>query len=269
MIKKLYIMKFNGTLLYSKNYLKEEQYDDNILVGFFASFANFGREALNSIIQHMDLGDGNKLVLVPFIDEKLLATAIVPSIDDNSLTRKILKNILRDFVDLYAPDFKQEEINNEVMDSIISENLAGKVSFSLKNRLLLAWVIVIPLSILLMLLNLAAVDYLFEPQEEQVPLYTQEDLFLEVLPQAAFITLIELIIVLGVPNFLLGYIIINKFGSFVNSSIYTTVILITYYFVLDPFFAYLIIYYSPLGVIISLGGTYFGYLFGLKRKMIK
>jgi hypothetical protein len=245
---------------------KEEKYDDNILIGFFASLANFGREALNSIIQYIDLGDNNKLVLSPLMNEKLLAVAIVDSLDDNSLIRRISRNILRDFVDLYAPKFKIDEINDVDMDSIINLNLAGKVSAPLIKRLIMAWVIIIPISVLLIILNIMAIDYFFEYRPEE-PLYTQSDIFTEVLPQAAFITLLELIIVMGFPNFLLGRIIINKIYSFLNSSVYTGAILLTYYYVLDPFFAYIIIFYFPLAVIISLGGAYFGYLLGLKRKI--
>lgn len=262
-------MKYNGTLLFSKIYAEEGKYDDNILIAFFASLANFGREALNRIIQYMDLGADNKLVLVPLAEEELLAVAIVNPIDDNGLIRNILQNILRDFVDLYTPEYNKDEVNEDVVDPLINENLEGKISYSLKYRLILAWIIVVPISILLIFLNLMAIDYFFEYQEEQVPLYTQEDIFLDVLPQAAFITILELIIVLGFPNFILGYIIIHKFGSFMNSSIYTAIILIIYFYIVEPLFAFLIIYYSPLGVIISLGAAYIGLRIGLKRKMIK
>ena len=64
MIKSIYIMQENGVLLYSKNFLKEK-FDSNLLVGFFASIANFSREALNSVVKNMDLGEDNKLILQP------------------------------------------------------------------------------------------------------------------------------------------------------------------------------------------------------------
>jgi hypothetical protein len=262
-------MKFNGTLLFSHNFAKEERYDDNMLVGFLASLANFGREALKNIIQYMDLGDENKLVLVPFTEQEILAAAIVSSINDNQLVRHILNHILRDFVNNYSPEFNLEEINKDTVLQLIKENLEGKVSFTIYNRLLVAWILLIPLTFLLLFLNILAIDYFFEYQYVKEPIYTQEDIFNQILPQAAFIAVIELIIVFGLPNFLLGYYIVDRIIAFVNSVIYFVVIITTYYYTLDPIFSLLIITSLPLTVIISFGAADFGYRLGIKRKLVK
>ena len=136
MIKDLYIMNQNGVLLYVKHYAKDH-YDDNIIIGFFASVANFSREALNSVVQNIDLGEENKLILLPNFEEKLLAAAIVNPVDDNDLVNSILKNVVQDFIDQYAPDYKPEKVSKSIMDtesspgivpgyrSLVTSNTAG------------------------------------------------------------------------------------------------------------------------------------------------
>ena len=137
MIKRIYIMKFNGILLFSKNFIKTEKYDDSIFIGFFASIANFSREALDSIVEYIDLGHNNKLILYPQLKEKLLTAAIVSSIDDNDLISKILRNIAQDFIGEFGPDFNPNKINKEETEHIIEENLEGKISSTLLKRLIL------------------------------------------------------------------------------------------------------------------------------------
>lgn len=55
MLKSLYILDEHGILLYSKEFVKEQQYDDNILIGFFTSIANFSREALGTAVKNVNL----------------------------------------------------------------------------------------------------------------------------------------------------------------------------------------------------------------------
>jgi len=71
MLKNLYILDESGILLYSKEFTREEQYDDNLLIGFFTSIANFSREALGTAVKNVNLGENNKLILVPNEDERL------------------------------------------------------------------------------------------------------------------------------------------------------------------------------------------------------
>ena len=125
MIKSLYIMQENGVLLYSKNFLKEK-FDSNLLVGFFASIANFSREALNSVVKNMDLGEDNKLILQPMSKEKLIAAAIVNSSDNNELISQILNNIILDFINEIIVEESVENIDNVQVDKIVKENLKRK-----------------------------------------------------------------------------------------------------------------------------------------------
>ena len=87
-------MDENGILLYSKDFIKQH-YDENLLIGFFTSIANFSREALGTEVKNVDIGESNKLVLVPIQEERILGAAIVSNRDNDELVTQILKNILR------------------------------------------------------------------------------------------------------------------------------------------------------------------------------
>jgi len=161
MIKSIYILDEQGFLLYSKNFMKE-QYDENILIGFFTSIANFSREALNSIVKNVDLGENNKLILFPIEEEKLLGATIVNSNDNNDLVSSILRGILLEFINLYAPDYDPEKIIQEDMEEVINNNLKGKTLSSPFWRIFLSWIIVGPISPFLIFLSIFATIFIYE-----------------------------------------------------------------------------------------------------------
>ncbi len=141
MLKNLYLMDENGRLLYSKDFVREQKYDDNLLVGFFTSITNFSREALGTAVKNVDLGENNKLIIVPKQDERILGAAIVSSNDNNELVVKILKNILQEFIDSYSPDYDTEKIIQEEMEKNIQKNLKGKTTSSPIIRMAISWLI--------------------------------------------------------------------------------------------------------------------------------
>ena len=269
MIKRLYIMKFNGTLLYSKHLSEAERFDDNVLIGFFASLANFSREALESEIEYIDLGHDNKLILVPQSREKLLATAIVSSIDDNKLIMKILRNILEDFIGAFAPEYNPDKIEEEEMNVIIEENLSGKISYPLFKRLIFSWLLLVPLCILLNFLNITSGDYIFQNLYLEKDIYTQEEIYTEVLPAMIRISLIILLIVFILPNLISGYLVLNEKFAYLNSVIYIILIMVIYFYTIESLFAYVILAYLPLVFLISIGFAYIGFRFAKKRKIIR
>ena len=269
MIKRLYIMRFNGTLLYSKHLTEGERFDDNILIGFFASLANFSREALESEIEYIDLGHDNKLVLFPHSSEKLLATAIVSSIDDNDLIMKILRNILQDFIGAFAPDYNPDKINEEEMESIIDLNVSGKISYPLLKRLIFSWLLLIPLCIFLNFINITSGDYIFQNLYLEKDIYTQEEIYTEVLPTMIRISLIILLIVFILPNLISGYLVLNEKFAYLNSVIYIILIMLIYFFTIESLFAYVILAYLPLVFLISIGFSYIGFRLAKKRKIIR
>lgn len=269
MLKQLYIMKFNGTLLYSKSFFKERKIDDNILIGFFASLTNFSREALESEIEHIDLGNENKLVLVSNSKENLLATAIVSSINDNELISKILTNIMHDFIGTFAPDYDPVKIDSKDMDMIIEENLEGKISRPLINRLIISWILLIPLCIFLNFLNINSRQYILQDLYLDKEIYTQEEVYTEVMPAMVLLSLMILLTVFILPNLISGYLVLNERLAYINSVIYLVIIFSIYFFTIESIFAYVIIAYMPLIVLISIGFSYIGFRIAKKRKIIR
>jgi len=156
MLKNLYILDENGILLYSKEFTREEQYDDNLLIGFFTSIANFSREALGTAVKNVNLGENNKLILVPNEDERLLGAAIVSSNDNNELVTKIIKEILQEFIDSYSPEYDQEKIIQEEMEKVIQDVLLTKIIHSPIVRVTVSWLINIPFTILLIFVSINA-----------------------------------------------------------------------------------------------------------------
>ncbi|MFX1257365.1 MAG: hypothetical protein ACFFAN_05880 [Promethearchaeota archaeon] len=264
-------MKENGMLLYSKNYLeeKEKKYDDNILIGFFASLVNFGREAMHTIIQYLDLGHDNKLILLSKSEEKLLAAAIVGSIDDNDLIKKILQNIMQDFISAFSPEYNPDEINIEEVEEIIEDNLKGKISRSLIQRLFFSLLLLIPLSIFLNILNLMTGEAIAQDIYLEEDLYTSEEIYTEIMPAMVLISLFILLIVFVLPNLISGYLCLNIRVAFINSIIYIFLVVIIYFYLVESVFAYVILFYMPLVLIISITCAYIGFKLASKRKIVK
>jgi len=262
-------MRFNGSLLYSNHFSEGERFDDNVLIGFFASLANFSREALETDIEHIDLGHDNKLILFPHSSEKLLATAIVSSIDDNELIMNILRNILQDFIGDFAPDYNPDNIKEEEMNVIIEENISGKISYPLVKRLIFSWLLLIPLCILLNFINITSGDIIFQNLYLEKEIYTQEEIYTEVLPTMIRISLIILLIVFILPNLISGYLVLNEKFAYLNSVIYIILIMVIYFFTIESLFAYVILAYLPLVFLISIGFSYIGFRFAKKRKIIR
>ena len=266
MIKSFYIMKQNGVLIYSKTYTKEN-FDDNVMIGFVASIANFSREALQSVIKYIDLGQDNKLVMFEQQREKLVSVAIVNSSDDNDLITNVLRNIIHEFIILFSPDYVSDKIDKNEMERIIEENIKSKTSFSTIQRFVLSWIILVPISILITILNLMATSYFFHVQEER--LYTQEELITEVIPEAVFISMVVIIIIFIVPNLISGYITLNRNLAFLNSGLYLIVVLFAYLYSGEPLFFYIILYYLPSAIFTSIVFAYIGFKLGIKKKIIK
>ena len=262
-------MKFNGILLFSKNFIKTEKYDDSIFIGFFASIANFSREALDSIVEYIDLGHDNKLIIYPQLKEKILAAAIVSSVDDNDLISKVLRNITQDFMGEFGPDFNPNKINKEETERIIAENLEGKISNTLLKRLIYSWILLIPLCILLNFININSREFVFQYLYLDQDTYTQEEIYTEVMPSMVWISLLVMLIVFILPNLISGYLVLNEKYAYLNSMIYLVLIVSIYFFTIESVFAYVIISYLPLVILMSIGFAYLGFRLAKKRKIIR
>ncbi len=245
----------------------ENPYDDNILIGFFASVANFSREALESVVKFVDLGEDNKLILEPKTEEKIFGAAIVSSKDNNELISKMLKDVLQDFIDEFSPDYELETIKRSNMDEILNNNIKHYTTFSLPIRITLTWVILIPLAIFLTILNLLATQYFILSGLPEF--FTIQQILRRTIPQIVLISFIELFIVFGIANFISGYLSLNlKVASF-NALIYFIIILISYFLSIQPVLVFVIISFLPFIIIASLGGAYSGHRIAVKRRIVR
>ena len=263
MLKSIYILDEQGILLYAKNFMKE-QYDENILIGFFTSIANFSREALNSIVKNVDLGENNKLILIPLDEENLLGATIVSSNDNNDLVSSILKEIILEFANLYAPDYDPEKIINEDMERIINNNLKGKILSSPFWRLFLSWIIVGPLSPFLIFLSIFATIFIYETLNLN-RLLTPEQLFTRFMPALILLSTANIILSFLLPNLIIGYLSPSWKLALISSLVHFILSIALYFVSAEPNFAYIVLGQLPLTLIFSLFFMFLGTRLSSKR----
>lgn len=268
MIKSLFIIQSNGVLLYSRNFMDVE-FDHNILIGFFTSVANFSREALERMVKFVDLGRDEKLVLHEVLEEDLFGAAIVDTKDNDELVHELLNKILQEFIAEYGPYYNPEKIYDERMDTVVDEILKGKTSYSLVKRFIVSWFVLGPMAVILTFAAVAGTLYFLDTFYSGERLFTQSEIFSRLMPQMAILAFIILIIVFGITNLFSGYITLDLRIGFFNSVIYIIVVLLSYIYSVNPVFAYIILAYSPLVLIISFGATYIGYKLAVKKKLLK
>ena len=268
MLKNLYIIDMNGMLLYSKNFEKEQKYDDNLLIGFFTSITNFSREALGTAVKTVNLGENNKLIIVPKEDERLLGAAIVSSNDNNELVANILKNILQEFIDSYSPDYDTEKIIQEEMEKNIQSNLKGKVISSSIIRVVISWLINGSLIYPLILLSIFTTLFIFTALDLNQFLYG-DDLFTRFFPALILLSTGNIIILFLFPNYLFGILSPNRKVAITNSIIHLVVTIVLFAYSAEPTFAYIVIGHLPLTLIFSLFFLFAGIRFSSKRFLKK
>ena len=262
MIKSIYLLDENGILLYSKN-LMEKKYDENILIGFFSSIANFSREALGSIVKNVDLGENNKLILVPNDEERILGATVVGASENNNLVTVILKNIMQDFIDSYSPEYDPKLIFPDEMEEIINNNLKGKVMHSPIIRILLSWLIVGPLSYLLIFLSINATLFIFQYFNLN-RFYNADQLFTTFMPILILLSTVNIIILFLPPNLILGFLSPNWKIALLNSFIFLGVTITLYFYSTEPNFAYIVVGQLPLTLIFSLFFLFIGIRYSSK-----
>ena len=268
MLKNLYIFSEGGILLYSKDFTREQKYDDNLLIGFFTSITNFSREALGTAVKNVNLGENNKLIIVPKQDERLLGAVIVSSNDNNELVAKILKSILQEFIDSYSPDYDPEKIIQEEMEKNIQSNLKGKVISSTIIRVVISWLINGSLIYPLILLSIFTTLFIFTAFDLTQYLYG-DDLFTRFFPALILLSTGNIIILYLFPNYLFGILSPNRRIAIANSIIHLVVTIVLFAYSAEPTFAYIVIGHLPLTLIFSLFFLFAGIRFSSKRFLKK
>jgi hypothetical protein len=264
MLKNLYLLDERGILLYSKEFSREEHYDDNLLIGFFTSIANFSREALGTAVKNVNLGENNKLVLVPHEEEKLLGAAIVSSQDNNELVTKILKEILQEFIDSYSPDYDPEKILQEEMEKILQDVLRTKTIHSPIVRNTLAWLINAPLTILLVFVSINVTLFIFAALD-LTQYFNWDQLFSRFFLSLILLSTGNIVILFLFPNLLFGFLSTNRNISVINSLVHLGVTIVIFFYSSEPAFAYIVLGFLPLTLIFALFFLFIGLRSSSKR----
>jgi len=256
-------MDENGILLFSKNFMREK-YDDNILIGFFTSIANFSREALGTAVKNVDLGENNKLILIPKSEERLLGAIIVNANDNNELVSNILTNILQDFIDNFSPDYDPDKIFPEEMEKIIENNMEGKILRSQRIRMFLSWLIAAPLSYFLILLSIYATAFIYNVFDLNRFL-APDQLFTRFMPALILLSTVNIVILFLLSNLILGYLSPNWKIALISSLVYLGITITLYFYSIELNFAYVVIGNLPLALIFTLFFLFIGIRFSSKK----
>ena len=268
MLKNLYILDENGILLYSKEFSREEKYDDNILIGFFTSIANFSREALGTAVKNVNLGENNKLILVPIEEERLLGAAIVSSNDNNELVTKIIKEILQEFIDSYSPDYDTEKILHEEMEKIIQNVLRTKIIHSPIVRNTVSWLINAPLTILLVIVSINFTLFIYAAFN-LTQYFNLNQLFSRFFLSLILISTVNIVILFLFPNLLFGFLSTNRNISIINSLVHLGATVVLFFYSSEPAFAYIVLGFLPLTLVFTLFFLSIGIRFSSKRFLKK
>jgi hypothetical protein len=265
MIKSLYILRRNGLLLYSQDFI-DLPFDENLLYGFFSSVVNFSREGLESVVDFVDLGEKSKVIFELNAQENIFAAAIVSVKDNNGLVKKVLRNILTGFIDEFSPEYDLDLAKNRnKMEEIIKDSLRRRGTSSLLLRFIISIVVLVVLGVILTVVNIwASTNLIFA----NVPFYfTPENLIKRTIPILALGLFIELIVVFGLANFISGYILLNLKLSIINAIIYFIMIMLALLLSVQTILIYPIISFLPFVAIASVGGAYLGNEFAKTKRL--
>ena len=126
MIEYLAILRQNGELLFSKNYAGQA-FEEEVLMGFFASVSNFSQAALQMFVDEIGLGEYKKIVLVMAPYEKIIIGAIVEKEDAKRTVQRVLNEILLKFIGNYGPQFQRSLIKVNEVERMIATIFAKSV----------------------------------------------------------------------------------------------------------------------------------------------
>ncbi len=179
-----------------------------------------------------------------------------------------MKNILQDFADNHSPEYNLEEMYPEEMDKLVERNLSGRILRSPYLRLLISWIIVAPLSYLLIILSIYATQFLYNVFRLERFLGSFELFFTRFLPALIGLSTLDIVILFLIPNLILGYLSPNTKIGFLSSILQVVITIIFFFNSMEPIFAFIIVGYLPLAVIFSLFFLFLGLRLS-SRKFLK
>jgi len=255
MIEYLVIMKQNGQLLYSKS-LQKLNIEEEILLGFFAATANFSREALQTMVEDVNLGSGKRVIMVPAPQEKLIAAAITTVDDNRDLVKFLLNELLGSFISKFGPHFSN--INGKTVETDLNLLLKKRIAkFSFKT-ILKSWIVQFVLGIIMSIVGLilANIAKSFISGGNLTP----ANLFVFFL-----IGTVLVLIVYPLPMFVTGYILGNARWAKINIILYLILTFIAFSTTAE--IAIVISGYLLVIIVLSIVFTNLGINFVSKRKL--
>ena len=154
------------------------------------------------------------------------------------------------------------------MDKIIESHMKGKILQSPKIRMFLSWLIVAPLSYLLILLSISATAFIYEVLNLNRFL-APDQLFTRFMPALILLSTANIIILFLLPNLILGYLSPNWKIATLSSFTYLTITITLYFYSTEPNFAYIIIGHLPLALIFTLFFLFIGIRLASKKFLKK
>ena len=126
MFEYIAIMKTNGNLFYSREF-KQTEIEEEVMLGFFAATANFSKEALQSMVEDVNLGKGRRVIMSSSSEEKLIIAAIVNVEDNRDLVKMLLDKILQWYIEKFSDNVRDVD---RLQFQSISTNYSRKSSRS-------------------------------------------------------------------------------------------------------------------------------------------
>lgn len=247
-------MQENGILLFSKEYASV-RFDTNLLIGFFASIANFSREALHAAVRNVNLGEENKIIMHSNPKEGLIAAAIVSPMDNASLIHDILNNIILDFINEFPSFEDPERLDLMTIETIFKDNMRRK-TFPSTLKLIGASVIILsPVMFVLIFVS----TYLTN---------TLQELFQDFTYSLIIYTSLTLLLLTVIPNLISGFLAPNKKFALINTFIIVLLEVVFYVVSVERLFAQITLANLPVNFILSIASAYFGFSLS-SRKYLK
>lgn len=248
-------MQENGILLFSKEY-ESVSFDTNLLIGFFASIANFSREALSTAVRNVDLGEGNKVIMQPNPKQGLIAAAIVSPMDNSSLIHDILENIILDFINEFPSFEDPDKLNLITIEAIFNDNMRRKTFPSTPKLIISSLVILTPVLFVLIYISTYltnAFQYLFHSFEFSLIVYTS----------------LTLLLLTVIPNLISGFLAPDKRYAWFNTFMIVLLEVVFYLVSVERLFAQITLANLPINFILSIASAYFGFSLSSRRYLKK
>ncbi|MHA1894259.1 MAG: hypothetical protein ACTSX4_07155 [Candidatus Helarchaeota archaeon] len=242
MIKNIYILKDDGTFLYTHDFV-QETIDKQILLGFIMSTVHFSKEAFSGIIRRIEVPDG-QLVIFREPYTKIIISALSSPQDDMELIQKVLELVFDSFLEMFGKKIDSENFIEE--SSSFDSTLKDLISHKTKKRniiqiligLGLALILLIPLSILAQLILTNLFEGLFSKflTGGSIIIKNIDVLFLQFMAGGLLLFLIYGFLMIPLPCFVIGYFSGTKKRGVALSLIFLVIMNVIFMFIRNDFF---------------------------------